>query len=328
MPLDGYTYLTSYGWTGKGNGLRKGAIEKPIAIPQKRSLAGVGKDRDEAFPFWDHLFTAASKAITIKVASDDDDDENENENDEDLSKIEPPEIKRTSTGIISNRRPVFGTATSESTSGTATPDPYVGPKLSLIAAAKREAVKRGLYSRFFRGPVLGPDHDPSTCTTTLATSTSPSLSASSETTPEPVEKKSKRRRLEGNAETKEERRERKRIKRERKEARRLKRAAKAKSSGDHDVKVAGIEEGEDASSLDRGSRMKPSTKKKHKRVKEDSPEVEPDSENEMATRKRLAEDNRAAMQDDLPRHVSSLGCENPGVELNLKKKKGKRKHSS
>ncbi|KAI6147313.1 hypothetical protein BKA82DRAFT_956173 [Pisolithus tinctorius] len=325
MPLDGYTYLTSYGWTGKGNGLRKGAIEKPIAIPQKRNLAGVGKDRDEAFPFWDHLFAAASKAITIKVASDDDDD-GENENDEDLPKIEPPEIKRTSTGIISNRRPVLGIPTSESTSGTATPDPYVGPKLSLIAAAKREAVKRGLYSRFFRGPILGPDDEPSTCTTIPATSISPSLPASSETTPEPVEKKSKRRRSESNAETKEERRERKRIKRERKEARRLKRAAKAKSSGDHGVKVAGIEEGEDANSLDRGSRLKPS-KKKHKRVKEDSPEVDPDLEDEMATRKRLR-DNRAAMQDDLPCHVSSLGCENPGVELNLKKKKGKRKHSS
>jgi len=53
MTLDGYSYLTSYGWSGRGTGLRNGAIDKPIAIPQKRNLAGVGKDRDEAFPFWD-----------------------------------------------------------------------------------------------------------------------------------------------------------------------------------------------------------------------------------------------------------------------------------
>lgn len=88
----GYSYLTSYGWTGTGNGLRNGAIAKPLAIPPKKNLNGLGKDRDEAFPFWDQcvllgwflparrayldapsLFTAASKAITIKLASDDED---------------------------------------------------------------------------------------------------------------------------------------------------------------------------------------------------------------------------------------------------------------
>lgn len=53
MPLDGYSYLTSYGWTGKGSGLRVGAIDRPITVRQKQNFAGVGKDRDEAFPFWD-----------------------------------------------------------------------------------------------------------------------------------------------------------------------------------------------------------------------------------------------------------------------------------
>jgi hypothetical protein len=61
-------------------------------------------------------------------------------------------IKRTTTGILSNRRPVSGTA---ACSGTSTPDSET-PRLSLIANAKREAAKRGLYSRFFRGPILGP----------------------------------------------------------------------------------------------------------------------------------------------------------------------------
>ena len=53
MPLDGHSYLVKQGWTGKGNGLRHGSISRPLAIPQKRNLAGLGKDRDEAFPFWD-----------------------------------------------------------------------------------------------------------------------------------------------------------------------------------------------------------------------------------------------------------------------------------
>ncbi|KAI6129627.1 hypothetical protein EDD16DRAFT_1701063 [Pisolithus croceorrhizus] len=309
MPLDGYTYLTSYGWSGKGTGLRNGAIEKPVAIPQKRNLAGVGKDRDEAFPFWDHLFAAASKAITIKVASDDD------ENDEDLHRTEPLDIKRTSTGIISNRRPAAGTPTSESASGTATPDLYVGPKLSLIAAAKREAVKRGLYSRFFRGPVLGPDNDPCTCPTS-ATSASPTSVALSEITPQPVEKKTKRRRPEGGSETKEGRRERKRLRRERKEARRLNKETKAEA-----VEPLGhdIIETQDENSLDRRLRLKPS-KKKRKQVRESVPEVE--------QKGLVEEDNNVTMQVDSVRHVSTSSCENPSIELNSKKKKGKRKHSS
>ena len=101
MPLDSHSYLLSQGWGGKGTGLRQGAISRPLAIPQKKTLAGLGKDRDEAFPFWDQwahtksllqweitvslplfltqssLFLAASKSIQIKCLSD---DEEENEN--------------------------------------------------------------------------------------------------------------------------------------------------------------------------------------------------------------------------------------------------------
>jgi len=53
MPLDGHLYLVNQGWRGKGTGLREGAITRPLAIPQKKNLAGLGKDRDESFPFWD-----------------------------------------------------------------------------------------------------------------------------------------------------------------------------------------------------------------------------------------------------------------------------------
>ena len=61
-------------------------------------------------------------------------------------------FKRTATGILSNRRPVSGTAAD---SGATTPESDT-PRPSLFTNAKREAAKRGLYSKFFRGPVLGP----------------------------------------------------------------------------------------------------------------------------------------------------------------------------
>ncbi|KAG6868991.1 hypothetical protein C0993_006513 [Termitomyces sp. T159_Od127] len=147
MPLDGHDFLVSQGWSGRGTGLRQGAISRPIAIPQKRNLAGLGKDRDEAFPFWDHLFTAASKSIQLKLSSDD-------ESDGEMSSL--PEIKRTATGIISNRRPVTGA--SVATSGTSEQDVSDGnPRLSLLTIAKRDAARTRLYAGFLRGPILGPD---------------------------------------------------------------------------------------------------------------------------------------------------------------------------
>lgn len=53
MPLDGHAHLVSQGWSGVGSGLRHGAIARPVVVVQKKTLSGIGKDRDEAFPFWD-----------------------------------------------------------------------------------------------------------------------------------------------------------------------------------------------------------------------------------------------------------------------------------
>ena len=89
MPLDGHAHLVAQGWSGKGTGLRSGAIAKPITVIQKKNLGGVGKDRDEAFPFWDQyvcnlrkcllaltssssVFQAASVSIQVKVHDSDD----------------------------------------------------------------------------------------------------------------------------------------------------------------------------------------------------------------------------------------------------------------
>ncbi|KAG1885094.1 hypothetical protein F4604DRAFT_1729717 [Suillus subluteus] len=227
MPLDGHGYLTSYGWSGKGTGLRTGAIDRPLAIPQKRNLAGVGKDRDEAFPFWDHLYSAATKAITIKIADDDDNDVDDDQNEDSLEST-TLQLKRTTTGIISNRRPLSGTPAT----GTSTPDSDTYPRISVMTIAKREAARMGLYSRFFRGPTLAPD-DPSK----LSSSPSPSPLHSADSTPErdiapltdvPSRKESTKRKSTDLLETQEQRIEIKRLKREKKEKRAAKRAAKAK----------------------------------------------------------------------------------------------------
>ncbi|KAJ3970697.1 hypothetical protein EV361DRAFT_950360 [Lentinula raphanica] len=234
MPLDGHSYLVAQGWSGKGNGLRKGAIAKPITVNQKKTLAGLGKDRDEAFPFWDHLFSAASQAIKVKI-----DDSDASDSDE-LQSNAAPTLRRTTTGILSNRRPVD--VTPSSTSGISTPDcsSSQAPRLSLIALAKREAAKRNLYSRFYRGAILISEEDDPR---------SPNSGGSTPPTPRPAqepvlsrskskgkgkeeeqaqvdrkkEKKRKKKRkvedvqndeLEDRAESKEERRERKRRKKE------------------------------------------------------------------------------------------------------------------
>ncbi|KAJ3710339.1 hypothetical protein DFJ43DRAFT_1162205 [Lentinula guzmanii] len=177
MPLDGHSYLVAQGWSGKGNGLRKGAIAKPITVNQKKTLAGLGKDRDEAFPFWDHLFSAASQAITVKI-----DDSDASDTDEIHSSVAPV-LRRTTTGILSNRRPVD--VVPALNSGASTPDSSSSElRMSLIAMAKREAAKRNLYSRFYRGAVLAPEVEVGT--NELAGSAS-SISTAPSVAPSPFE---------------------------------------------------------------------------------------------------------------------------------------------
>lgn len=128
-------------------------------------------------------------------------------------------FKRTSTGILSNRRPVSGTTAD---SGTTTPEDNT-PRLSLLANAKREAAKRGLYSRFFRGPVLGPENTDGLDGPSQAGPSQIVTSAVSESFAQANKRKS-----EVTPEDSVERRERKRLKKERKEAKKAAKAAKAK----------------------------------------------------------------------------------------------------
>ncbi|KAJ7366995.1 hypothetical protein DFH08DRAFT_836194 [Mycena albidolilacea] len=259
MPLDVHSHLVSQGWTGSGTGLRQGAISRPLAIPQKKTLAGLGKDRDEAFPFWDHLFSAASKSIQIKLSGDDSDDDSD-------SAPNAPSLKRTSTGILSNRRPVTGPSAD---SGATTPDADddTSPRLSLLASAKREAAKRVLYSRFFRGPVLGPDSPlpisiPATevsTTTTVVQAVTPAGSV------EVVAEKPRKKKRKVVDVEEEERRERKRLKKEKKELKEKKRAEK-KSRGKEKEREREVVDAVTTSNSDPETKEK---KRKRKREVED-----------------------------------------------------------
>ncbi|KAJ8080466.1 hypothetical protein PM082_017299 [Marasmius tenuissimus] len=260
MPLDGQQYLVSQGWSGKGTGLRAGAITRPIAVSQKKTLAGLGKDRDEAFPFWDHLFSAASKSIQVKISNDSDDSSTDTADDTSV-----PLLKRTTTGILSNRRPT--SVTPATTSGASTPaTPQMdGPKLSLIALAKREAAKRNLYSRFYRGPILGPDTSEERSTSRSSTEPPTQKAEVVDTTHqknEDTEKEARRSKKKRKAEEleKEERRERKRRKKELKQLEKLEKRAKKQAKKD-----SSAAEEEAPECVDKAERRKRKEEKRRRR---------------------------------------------------------------
>jgi hypothetical protein len=85
--LDGQTHLVKQGWKGAGHPLKAGGRSRPIIIAQKKTLGGIGKDRDESFAFWDQcvifihllqcdlispsLYDIAAKSIKFKIPSED-----------------------------------------------------------------------------------------------------------------------------------------------------------------------------------------------------------------------------------------------------------------
>ncbi|ESK95751.1 ribosome biogenesis protein [Moniliophthora roreri MCA 2997] len=306
MPLDGHSYLVSQGWSGKGTGLRKGAIAKPITITQKKTLAGLGKDRDEAFPFWDHLFSAASKSIQVKISNDDSD----NSDTDTLAENSVPTLNRTTTGILSNRRPVD--VTPATTSGTSTPDFLDAPRLSLIALAKREAAKRNLYSRFYRGPILGPDREPSEQDQPPTPLQSPStMATSSPDTPlEEAEKKKKRK---ADDLEKEERRERKRAKKEAKETekeKRSKKAEKKKKSG-----TEGVPSKEDCNTMNKEERRKRKQERREAKLKRKADRERGGEEREEeAAKSKIAEDKIGMGESSSRKRTKKTKAKDPTAE--------------
>ncbi|TRM64070.1 hypothetical protein BD626DRAFT_547799 [Schizophyllum amplum] len=249
MVLNTHGYLVSQGWSGQGNGLRHGAIARPIIIAQKKNNKGLGKERDDGFQFWNHVFDAAVKTINIKIA--DSDDESDDKSDDNAPTLAA--LNRTSTGILSNRAPVLGVSalSSETSSGTSTPT----VSMSIFAQAKRETAKRTLYGRFYRGAVIKSDDDDmlqhevelaecssssspplatavaSESAVTLSISAAESTSASDSTKKRKKEKKERTNHVLDVPDPKEDKRKRKVEKREKKEEKRRKEKGKGKETG-------------------------------------------------------------------------------------------------
>ncbi|KAB5589260.1 hypothetical protein CTheo_7297 [Ceratobasidium theobromae] len=143
--LDGRTHLVRQGWKGTGHPLKTGGRARPVVIAQKKTLGGIGKDRDESFAFWDHLYDVAAKTIKLKIPGDD----SPADSDQDGQNFAV--LHRTKTGILSNRQPT--TLPTPSSSKSSSPPPSSSPP-SILSLAKKEAARRFLYSRFLRGPVI------------------------------------------------------------------------------------------------------------------------------------------------------------------------------
>ncbi|KAG8731981.1 hypothetical protein FRC11_001260 [Ceratobasidium sp. 423] len=142
--LDGQTHLVKQGWKGAGHPLKAGGRSRPVVVAQKKTLGGIGKDRDESFAFWDHLYDVAAKTIKLKLPGD----ESPADSDQESRNFATP-LHRTQTGILSNRRPTSLPTPSSSKSPTPPPS-----SISIISLAKKEVARRMLYSRFVRGPVI------------------------------------------------------------------------------------------------------------------------------------------------------------------------------
>jgi hypothetical protein len=66
MPsFDSATYLRGLGWSGPGSSLNNdpSGRAKPITVAQKKTLAGVGRDRDTAFPWWEMVFSSVAGKV-------------------------------------------------------------------------------------------------------------------------------------------------------------------------------------------------------------------------------------------------------------------------
>ncbi|OCF39249.1 hypothetical protein I317_06967 [Kwoniella heveanensis CBS 569] len=138
--FDPAAHLHKHGWKGKGTALKHGHSTRPLAVVQKKTLSGIGKDRDEAVPFWDHIFAATAASLFSPSAS--------------------PASPAPSSSSSWAAAPV----TVDSKGNKLAPAPgeltvQTKPKLSINATARagKELARRGLYSRFLRGKVLVPD---------------------------------------------------------------------------------------------------------------------------------------------------------------------------
>ncbi|BGP58279.1 hypothetical protein JCM8202_000959 [Rhodotorula sphaerocarpa] len=134
-PFDAGTYLRGLGWQGPGSSLNnsKDGRAKPVTVVQKKTLAGIGRDRDTSFAWWDAIFSSVANKVGTAQ----------------------PEQQRTTTGILSHRPPPSKlNAYDEDRSKSGSETPKTGLNLDAMAAVKLEQARRQLYSGFLRGTVI------------------------------------------------------------------------------------------------------------------------------------------------------------------------------
>ncbi|GAA6006751.1 uncharacterized protein JCM10292_003485 [Rhodotorula paludigena] len=207
--FDSATYLRGLGWNGPGSSLNNSASgrSKPVTVAQKKTLSGVGRDRDTSFAWWDAVFTS----VATKVGGDKTDQQH-----------------RTSTGILSHRPPppqgnAYEPLTDEQKAARST-----GLNLDAMAAVKLEMARRQLYSGFLRGSTLtGSKDDPES---PPASSASAGAGVGRENDPS-GRKKRKRDEQQERSEEKLAKAERKEVKRKRKEEKEARKAAKRDRKG-------------------------------------------------------------------------------------------------
>jgi len=161
--FDSATYLRGLGWAGPGSSLNNSAAgrAKPVTVVQKKTLSGVGRDRDTSFAWWDAVFTSVAKKVTgDKVRPSPAQSPSSCEASPTLTpspssplrqrSLTQTEHHRTSTGILSHRPPPpDGNAYEPLTDSQKT-----GLNLDAMAAVKLELARRQLYSGFLRGTAL------------------------------------------------------------------------------------------------------------------------------------------------------------------------------
>lgn len=145
MPLNTSSFLVSQGWEGVGvplDGKAGKGLKKPLAIPQKRTLSGIGKDRDRANEWWNSIFTAGAKNLNIGPSKD--------------SKPNSTSSSGTSTPAapIATIDDAAAAESAEPTTKTLKTGWSMGPRsvmMSLSSLAKREHARKTLMSNFVRG---------------------------------------------------------------------------------------------------------------------------------------------------------------------------------
>lgn len=137
MPLNTTSFLVSQGWEGVGvplDGKAGKGLKKPLAITQKKTLSGIGKDRDRADDWWNSIFTAGAKSLSIGPS---------------------PASSGASTPTLDKSKPSTSTTSwsmGERSAASAT--------MSLSSLAKREHARKTLMSNFVRGKPIVPAVEP------------------------------------------------------------------------------------------------------------------------------------------------------------------------